>query len=129
MNEQQYRLVAVDLDWTALNSQKTVGPRTVRAINTALDRGCQVIFCTGRCRGQFERYLDLFPKLRYAIASSGAVVYDVTTWEKCFTNELPVELAERILTVGERLDCFPFMAVDGHPQSESAPPVPQAARW
>lgn len=113
MLETEYQLVAVDLDWTLLNRQKSIGPRSVRAINDALDAGCEVIFCTGRSRCQFEKYLAPFPRLRYVVSSSGAVVYDVTTWEKLISNELPVSVVSKILRVGETLDCFPFMAVDG----------------
>lgn len=113
MENNAIRLVAIDLDWTTLSSEKTIGERTVNAVNTALDRGVEVIFCTGRSRAQFERYLAQFPKLRYAIASSGAVVYDVKTWDKLVSNELPPEIVERIFAVGETLDCFPFMAMEG----------------
>lgn len=113
MSEPRYRLVAIDLDWTTLTSQKTIGPRTVQAVNRALEHGCEVIFCTGRSRAQFERYLTYFPKLRYAIASSGAVVYDVRTWKKLISNEIPPELVRQIFAVGETLDCFPFMGMDG----------------
>lgn len=114
MNKCQYRLAAIDLDWTTLNSQKNIGGHTVRAVNEALDRGVEVIFCTGRSRAQFERYLTQFPKLRYAIASSGAVVYDVKTWEKLVSNEMPPEIVDRIFSVGEMLDCFPFMGMEGN---------------
>lgn len=113
MNNKSYRLVAIDLDWTTLNRQKSIGERTVQAVNRALDQGVEVIFCTGRSRAQFERYLVHFPKLRYAIASSGAVVYDVKTWDKLVSNELPPEIVSRIFQVGRTLDCFPFMGMNG----------------
>lgn len=113
MAHKQFRLVAIDLDWTTLSSEKTIGGRTVSAVNAALEQGIEVIFCTGRSRAQFERYLAQFPKLRYAIASSGAVVYDVKSWDKLVSHELPPEIVERIFAVGETLDCFPFMAMEG----------------
>lgn len=128
MKKLKYQLVAIDLDWTTLRSDKTIGPETVRAVNEAMDLGCEVIFCTGRSRVQFEGYLEQFPKLRYAIASSGAVVYDVITWDKLVSNELYPELVERILRVGQPLDCFPFMAVDGK-SIYSGPMAPLAVEY
>lgn len=128
MNKRQYRLAAIDLDWTTLNREKTIGARTVRAVNQALEQGTEVIFCTGRSRAQFERYLVHFPRLRYAIASSGAVVYDVHTWEKLVSNELPPELVEHIFRVGETLDCFPFMGMDGQSLYEG-PMAPLAVEY
>lgn len=128
MKNKTCRLVAIDLDWTTLTTQKTIGERTVRAVNAALDMGCEVIFCTGRSRGQFERYLTYFPKLRYAIASGGAVVYNVKTWEKLVSNELPPALAAKVLAVGEGLDCFPFMGVEGQ-SVYSGSMAPQALEY
>ena len=113
MNKPEIRLVAIDLDGTLLRRDKTISERTIQAIQAALAQGCQVIFCTGRSRSQFQDYLALFPTLRYAVSSGGAVVYDVHSWEKVITNELDPDLTEQILQVGESLDCFPFLSVDG----------------
>lgn len=41
-------LIAVDLDGTALNSAKTIGPRTVRALQEARRIGHEVVVATGR---------------------------------------------------------------------------------
>ena len=113
MSEHPIRLVAVDLDGTLLRSDKTVGERTVTAINTALERGIEVIFCTGRSRAQLQSYLPLFPRMRYVISSGGAAVYDVRSWETVISNQLSPELTERVLAIGETLDCMPFLSVGG----------------
>lgn len=128
MRNKTYRLAAIDLDWTTLSSEKIIGERTVKAVNQALEAGVEVIFCTGRSRAQFERYLTHFPKLRYAIASSGAVVYDVKTWDKLISNELPPEIVKQIFAVGETLDCFPFMGMEGRSVYEG-PMAPLAVEY
>lgn len=108
------RLVAVDMDGTLLRRDKTIGERTVRAVNTALACGKEVLIATGRSRVQCERYLEHFPQMRYVITSSGAAVYDVQRgWEKIISNEIPVEIVIAILQYAESVDCFPILSVGG----------------
>jgi len=109
-----YRLVAVDMDGTLLRRDKTVGEKTVQAMNAALEQGTEVIIATGRSRVQSERYMKLFPKLRYSITSSGAVVYDLhDNWRKVVSNEIPPEVALEILKYADEQDCFPIISVEG----------------
>jgi len=110
----KYRLVAVDLDGTTLRRDKTIGEKTVCAMNTALSQGTEVVIATGRSRIQFERYTVHFPEMRYAISSSGAAVYDISAgWKKIISNEIPPEIAGEILECADKLDCFPIMSVEG----------------
>ena len=109
-----YRLVAVDMDGTLLRRDKTVGEKTVQAMNAALKQGTEVVIATGRSRVQSERYMELFPRLRYAITSSGAAVYDLRdNWNKIISNEIPLEIALEILKYADERDCFPIMSVEG----------------
>lgn len=109
-----YRLVAVDMDGTLLRRDKTVGEKTVWAVNAALEQGTEVIIATGRSRVQSERYMELFPKLRYSITSSGAAVYDLQdNWKKIISNEIPPEIAMEILAYADAQDCFPIISVEG----------------
>lgn len=43
-----YKLIAVDMDGTLLQSDKTVHEDTVRDIQAAVDGGIPVVYCTGR---------------------------------------------------------------------------------
>lgn len=113
MNEHAYELIAVDLDGTLLNGSKTVGSRTRRAVNRALEQGIQTVFCTGRSRSQFQQYLAAFPRMRYAIASGGAVVYDVSDWKKLYSRQLESEMVLEILRMAREVDCMPFLSVEG----------------
>lgn len=109
-----YRLIAVDMDGTLLRRDKTVGEKTVLAVNAALKQGTQIIIATGRSRVQSERYMELFPEMRYTITSSGAAVYDMQdSWRKIISNEIQPEVALEILEYASSLDCFPIMSVEG----------------
>lgn len=43
-----YKLVALDMDGTLLNSQKSISPRTKQAIQAARDKGIYVVLASGR---------------------------------------------------------------------------------
>lgn len=75
--QNEYRLIALDMDGTLLNSRHEITPRAKRAIEKILARGKQVVFSTGRCIGEMETYLEAFPGMRYLICESGACVYDL----------------------------------------------------
>ncbi len=107
------RAVAIDLDGTTLHRDKSIGQRTIDAVNRALDLGVEVMISTGRSRVQFERYLEHFPKIKYAISSSGAAVYDVRTWDKLISNEMPAEVVQEVLEYAKTQDCFPILSVEG----------------
>ena len=49
-----YKLIAIDIDGTLLTTQRSITPRTVRAIDDAIDAGVRVVLCGGYC-GAHER--------------------------------------------------------------------------
>ena len=55
----KYRLVAIDLDGTLLNSKKQIGELSLAAIRTARDRRVRIVISTARPLYRIARYLDL----------------------------------------------------------------------
>lgn len=53
------RLIAMDLDGTLLNKEKTISPRTFRALEECRKRGIYLAFVTGRSRAAAKRYEDM----------------------------------------------------------------------
>lgn len=107
-----YQLMAVDMDGTLLNSQKQIAPRDAEALNRALDQGKQVVFSTGRCIAELEGFFPLFPRMRYVLGESGALIYDLrerrALYRQSFAPELVEELWQR---VGHR-DLMPQLLTD-----------------
>lgn len=71
-----YQLLAADMDGTLLNAQKQISPPDAAAVNRALSLGKVVVFATGRCPGELRPFFPLFPRMRYVLCESGALVYD-----------------------------------------------------
>ena len=75
----RYRLLALDMDGTLLNSQKKVSPRTASALAELAAAGVPIAFCTGRNVAELTPYLDGLQFIRYGILVSGALVRDLAT--------------------------------------------------
>ncbi|HJA91885.1 MAG TPA: Cof-type HAD-IIB family hydrolase [Candidatus Eisenbergiella merdipullorum] len=104
MGQAKYRLIALDMDGTLLNSGQRITHRAKRAMQEILAEGRHVVFATGRCRPQLEEYLECFPAMRYLICENGACVCDLKTGEDLFRRPVMPEDVVRIMDAAKRED-------------------------
>ena len=71
-----YKLLALDMDGTVLNSDKKITPRTRAAIDDLMKRGVAVVVSTGRNLAELADYRDDFRAMHYGIVISGGMIYD-----------------------------------------------------
>lgn len=93
----KYKLLAADMDGTALNSKKELTPETVRAMNKASSQGKIVLFSTGRSISMVQPYIDQVEGMRYAVTGSGASVIDLETGEKLLYTTMDPETVKYII--------------------------------
>lgn len=77
-----YKLIALDMDGTLLNSKKNISRRTKEAIENARKNGVKVVLATGRPVDGIESYLkelQMISDKDYAITYNGALVQNVGT--------------------------------------------------
>ena len=112
MERKHYRIIALDMDGTLLTSDKTIAPDTVRDIRAASERGIHVVYCTGRAVPELKLYFDMVPMMRYAVCSTGALVYDRV--EKHCIDRRPVksELAAALAETAKRYRAMPHILTD-----------------
>ena len=70
------KLIALDLDGTLLNNEKSVSRGNREAIHWAAQQGVNVAFATGRSMGIIPPDAFSIPDVRYMITSNGAVISD-----------------------------------------------------
>lgn len=70
------KLLALDLDGTALKSNNTFSPKVKRAIELAAESGITVVIASGRPFGSMPEEIKKMPAVKYFIASNGAAIYD-----------------------------------------------------
>ena len=80
-----YKLLALDMDGTVLNSQKKITPRTKAAIAELIRRDVYVVVGTGRNLAELNEYRDAFKGMQYGILLSGGMIFD-------FLRDMPIKI-------------------------------------
>ena len=91
------RLIALDLDGTLLTTDKRLTDRNRTALLRAGDKGMTVVPVTGRIVNGLPRSVLGLPRLKYAILSNGASVYDVANDRLLCRAEIPLDQALDIM--------------------------------
>ena len=108
-----YRLIALDLDGTLLNSRKEIPPEAALAVRDACAAGKTVVFNTGRAVCELEEQIALLPEVRYAVFASGAGLYDIREKKAFGLQGIPAAQVEKILALARTKDLMPqFVTAD-----------------
>ncbi|MCX7922181.1 MAG: Cof-type HAD-IIB family hydrolase [Clostridia bacterium] len=83
-----YKLVAIDLDGTLLNSGKIVSERNKEAIKRAIEKGIKIIVCSGRIYAGAKGFARQIYTNEPLVACNGAVIKDIDTGEILYSNSL-----------------------------------------
>lgn len=71
-----YRLIAIDMDGTLLNSNKEISDRTFRAIQKAVKKGIHIVLSTGRLLKSAQLFAEDLKLEDYILACNGAIIVD-----------------------------------------------------
>ena len=99
---QPYKMIAVDMDGTLLQSDKTIHQDSITDIQAVVEKGIQIVYCTGRALLELQSYVEILPMVRYAVCYSGAIVYDYKENRCIFRTEIEQEYIEKIVENGEK---------------------------
>lgn len=92
-----YKLIAIDLDGTLLNSYGEITKENRQAIKYAIDKGVKVVLASGRDPQTMKKIsLDLGIN-NYLIAGNGASVYDIEKQENIYEKYIKKEKALKII--------------------------------
>ncbi len=72
-----YKLIALDMDGTLLDSNHRVSSRTYRALRLAEEKGVSVVLATGRLYKSAKYYVEKLGLKNPIISSNGALVHDI----------------------------------------------------
>ena len=81
----KYKLLALDMDGTTLNSEKKISPNTFNAISELMKKNIYVVLSTGRGIAELVDYAEELKLMSYGILISGGFVYD-------FKNSQPISI-------------------------------------
>ena len=95
-----YKLLALDMDGTLLDSRKRISPRTAAALEDLAGRGITVALSTGRCPVELDDYLPQLGGVQYGCLISGALVYDLRERRALASTPIDTELVLQALDAG-----------------------------
>ncbi|KQH84547.1 HAD family hydrolase [Vibrio furnissii] len=101
-----YKLIALDMDGTLLNSQKQISPRTKLAIAEAREQGIQVVLASGRpidgMRSKLEE-LNIQSNDDYVLYYNGSMVANVGTGEIIYQQILDGRSAKMVARLANEM--------------------------
>lgn len=92
-----HRLVATDLDGTALRSDGSVSPRTVEAFARVENSGATLVFVTGRPPRWMDGVAAAVNHRGVAICANGALVYDLHTQRVVESRLIEAPIVEEVV--------------------------------
>ncbi len=102
----EIRLIGVDLDGTALDSQKRISGENVRVFRECRARGIEIVPVTGRpASGIYAEHIDAIG-CRYTINTNGAAVIDRLSGDTVIAHTISPEKALEICSLLNDFDCY-----------------------
>lgn len=100
------RLLAFDLDGTALTEHKYLSERNRAALCRAQEQGVLLVPATGRMLTFLPEVIISLPGVRYVISSNGAAVYDLHTGKPVHQCLIPNEKARQVQSLVGQYDIY-----------------------
>lgn len=122
----QYRLLALDIDGTLLNSKSELTPRTKEAILAVKDRGVKVLLATGRRLANTLPLVHTLGLTVCVVVHNGAVIYHPQAREVIRQRGIDLPLAQEIV---DKLDALGMNYVVYTGESEGERVVAPVGSW
>ena len=97
-----YKMIAIDLDGTMLNSFGEVTENTKRVVKQTIQKGTDVVIASGRSIDSIKAIADEIGCTKYMVAGNGAVVYDINNNKILYEKYIPKSKALDIIKICEQ---------------------------
>ena len=107
------KLIALDLDGTTLNKEGKLSEGNRRALQTAADRGVNIVIATGRPFCALPQEILEFDPVRYVLTSNGAMITDLHEGRAFYENCIAPHAVEAAVEMLEPLDYILETFIEG----------------
>ena len=108
------RAILLDFDGTSLQKDQVYLPiRNMKALRRAMDKGVEVIPCTGRVQNMQPPQIEAEPRIRYLVTSSGSRVVDRVTGEVIYEDVWTPEESALLCRIFEGQQIYSEIAAVG----------------
>lgn len=108
------KAILLDFDGTSLQRDQTfISLRNMAALRRAMDKGIEIIPCTGRCEDMFPPQIEAELRIRYWVTSGGARVVDRSTKEVIYQSLFSPEEASLLCRTYENQSIYSEISARG----------------
>jgi len=100
-----YKLIAIDLDGTLLNSYGQISEKNKEAIEYAKNKGAEIVLCSGRVNS-VKTLAEEIGADRYMICGNGSLLYDLKENQVLYSKEIEKAKLMQILLICEENSIF-----------------------
>lgn len=101
-----YKLIAIDIDGTLLNSYGEVSKENKEAIEMAIDKNINVVLTSGRMPKAVLPIANEVCANKYLISGNGAAIYDIQNDETIYNNYMTKAKVLEIIDICEKNSVF-----------------------
>lgn len=94
-----YKLVAIDIDGTLLNSKGEMTDRTKQVLRKASEQGIYIVLTSGRLTDTVEKFCNEIGADKYLIAENGASIINLQTKELEFSKYISKDVVNKVLNI------------------------------
>ena len=108
----KYKLIAMDMDGTLLNTKKNVSERTREVLKKAENSGVKLVICTGRIFTSALSYARIVGTKAPIIASNGAYIREKDRNEIIYSKEMGKKELVKIVDMAKSFEMYPQLFTD-----------------
>lgn len=97
-----YKLIAIDLDGTLLNSYGVMSERNKQALLNANEKGAEIVLASGRTTNSVKNIANDIGICNYIICGNGSLIYDLHKEEIVYDKFIDKKKALQIINVCEQ---------------------------
>ena len=96
-----YKLIAIDLDGTLLNSNGMISNETKKILQEITEKDIKIVLTSGRMIDSIKSIAEEIGKQKYLIAGNGSIVYDIEKQQILYKNFLKKEKVLNVIKICE----------------------------
>ena len=97
-----YKLIAIDLDGTLLNSYGLVSEKNKNVLNEAQNKGIEIVLASGRSTNSVKNIANDIGNNKYIICGNGSLIYDLQKEEIIYDKFIEKTKALQIIQICEQ---------------------------
>jgi Cof subfamily protein (haloacid dehalogenase superfamily) len=107
-----YKLICIDLDGTLLNSKKHISSENSVAIRAAINKGVNIVLCSGRIFAGAKAYARLLDIKGPLISCNGALIKDIETEAIIYSNYMKKSDCQKIIDIFHKYKIYFHAYID-----------------